>query len=278
MTTVRQNIQFFRHYLEQRDILDPLSSSKELLASLIGCSYGEIDLYMDDELSPDRQKAFEKMMLRRGEGEPVPYILGEISFLGARLSLSRDTLIPRPETEILTDRIIQMLQKEKTSNKVLWDIGCGCGCIGLAIKKHCPALHVVLSDISPKALEIAKKNARLNQMDCSFLEGDLFAPFQGTKADYIVSNPPYIPKEEYLRLHREVKDFEPQIALLGGEEGTEYYQRFSQEFLSYVNRPAKIFFEIGYNQGGAVQKIFRHSGKVDHDWKGLDRFFFLEIE
>lgn len=158
----------------------------------------------------------------------------------------------------------------------------GSGCIALALKKSFPELEVVGSDLSVEALKVAEDNALRNQLQVSFVKGDLLEPFKGKKADFITCNPPYITEKAYAQLEKEVAGFEPKCALVGGERGTELYEKLEKELPVYLNPGGKVFFEIGYDQGEALLEIFKSSfwkeRKVIKDYASHDRFFFLEIE
>ena len=212
-----------------------------------------------------------ELIKRKGEGEPLEYILGAVDFMGCNLKVTPDVLIPRPETEILVSNIIPSLQE----NQVLFDLCTGSGCIGLALKQACPTLQVTLSDISPEALAIAAENAQRNELRVELLEGDLFAPFAGKKADIITCNPPY------LAAHEERPADEPTLALVGWESGYEFFERIASEAPPYLNPGAKLFFEIGTNQGARIEEIFSESHwnqvNCEQDWAGHDRFFSLEF-
>lgn len=243
-----------------------------------------LDLYMQfDRPVVESELNFLRSMLRRaGKGEPVEYIMGEIQFYSCNLVLSPDVLIPRPETEILVDAACRILKKEGSREMKAWDLCTGSGCIGISVKKTCSHLQMSLSDISNNALKIAAENAKKNGTEVEILQGDLLSSFKGRKADLIFCNPPYVSSKEFLTLDPSVKDYEPKEALIGGEDGLDFYRRLKNELPAYLNPRAKIFFEIGMGQGEEVLDLF--SGKewknvrVEKDWAGHDRFFFLEFE
>jgi release factor glutamine methyltransferase len=243
-----------------------------------------LDLYMqfDRPILETELETMRTLLKRAVKGEPVEYITGQVTFFHCEIALTKDVLIPRPETEILVDQACRALKQTPCLGKVAWDLCTGSGCIGIAVKKACPDLTVCLSDISEAALKVASSNAEQNGVDVELLQGDLLSPFQGRKADVIFCNPPYISSKEYLTLDASVKDFAPQTALVGGEDGLAFYRRLKEELPAYLNPCAKIFFEIGAGQGEALLSLF--SGKswknlrVEKDWAGHDRFFFLEFE
>lgn len=243
-----------------------------------------MDLYMqfDRPLIESEMAQMREFLKRRLTGEPIAYILGEVQFLGCRIQVTHDVLIPRHETEILVDLAIKNIKEKKPANRVCWDLCTGSGCIGLAMKRACPELLVVLSDICPKASALAGINAVHNQLPVECRVGDLLQPFLNEKADLVICNPPYVSKKEFDGLDQSVRDFEPSLALFAGCNGTDFYERLSDELLHFLNPGAQVFFEIGHAQGAAVQEIFRkppwRGGQIRKDWAGHDRFFFLEIE
>ncbi len=280
MKTIKDVITLAAQHLEQKGIERPRRDVEDMLAHLLGCKRLDLYVQFDRPLDEKELEALRVYTKRRAKGEPLQYILGEIEFFGASISVSPAVLIPRPETEILASKVAAMIDPQKPT--VLWEICCGSGCLGISLKKKNPMLKVNLSDISKNALEVARQNAVKNAVDITFLEGDLFAPFFGQKADIILCNPPYISQKEYDALDPSVRDFEPKIALVGGEDGLAFYRRLAEEAPAFLNRGGKLCLEIGYEQGEAVMQLFSQSqwkGKtLEKDWAGKDRFFFLETE
>ncbi|MDP1880320.1 MAG: peptide chain release factor N(5)-glutamine methyltransferase [Parachlamydiaceae bacterium] len=256
--------------------------SEDLLCDLLSCSRLQLYMQLDYPLTELELEKAKNWLQRRAQGEPLAYIHGKIDFYGCTIEVNPSVLIPRQETEILVDKVVQSLKKQDLKGKIFVDLCCGSGCIGTAVKKKFPELTVYLSDISAKAIQLAKRNAALNQVELFYLEGDLLEPFIDLKFDYLVCNPPYISKKEYANLENEVKEFEPSLALIGGESGLEFYQRLSKELPHYLNSKSQIWMEIGYAQGEDIKKIFNSHGwvkkTVENDWAGHDRFFFLENE
>ncbi len=213
------------------------------------------------------------------KGVPLERVLGEIDFLGLTLKLTKDVLIPRPETELLAERIVQAI--DVCEGKVALDLCTGSGCIGLAVKKALPGLEMILSDISPMAADLSIENAKKNGLEVKVVVDHLFDGLEGKKIDYLFCNPPYIPAHEYANLDPSVKDHEPSIALLGGSDGLMFYRMIKNEAKKTLNPGAKCFFEIGYNQGESVKTIFSDrvwvNQRVYPDYAGHDRFFFLEF-
>lgn len=282
MHTIQEILKLSADYLKRKEIANPRRQAEELLSDFLGVDRLELYLQFDRPLETKEIDAFRERLKRRAKGEPVLYIHGETEFYGCQIKLTPDVLIPRQETEILADRIAMVLKNSPIEGRSLWDICCGSGCLGISLKKKFPDLNVFLSDISEKALKVAEMNAVLNKVQLEMLKGDLFQPFQGERADYIVCNPPYISEEEWEGLDREVKEFEPKLALVAGPTGLEFYKQIALELHHYLRPKGKLWMEIGYGQGEAVQQIFNHYGwgrfSVGKDWAGHDRFFFLENE
>ena len=282
MKTVLEILNLSLNFLKEKGIAHPRRQAEELLGEALGL--GRMGLYLEydrplTEIELEKCRAWLK---RRGKGEPLQYISGEVEFLTCRLKVNSDVLIPRQETEILVEKIIKTLSKESLEGKVFFDICCGSGCIGIAIKKHFPTLHVIVSDLSEKALNLCRINAEKNDVELNYLQGDLLSCFGIKKADYIVCNPPYISEKEYDELDIEVREYEPKMALVSGKSGLEMYLKLSNELQKHLNSKGKVWFEIGTNQALPIRNMFSASywSLCEHelDWSGKERFFSLEIE
>lgn len=282
MKTIAEVLTLSSAFLSERNIGRPRRSAEELLSAVLGVKRMDLYLQHDRPLVEGELEKIRALLKRRAFGEPLEQIVGEIEFYHCRLTITSDVLIPRQETEILVDLIAKGLGERSVLGKTLWDLCTGSGCIGLSLKKAFPDLSVALSDICPKALALAKRNAEANGLQVDLRQGDLLEPFFGEAADYIICNPPYISEAEYAALDPGVRDFEPRQALLAGERGTEFYERIARELPPFLRAGAQIFFEIGAGQGAAVQEIFSalpwRRSRLLKDWAGKDRFFFLEIE
>jgi len=210
--------------------------------------------------------------------KPKAYIDGEVEFYKCRIQLNQNVLIPRQESEIL---IFYMLGRlENSRSLTLLDLCTGSGCLGLAVKKARPDMHVILSPISPLALDCARKNAKLNELDVEILEGNMLDPLGDRLVDYVVCNPPYVTDAEYEHLESSVKDFEPKQALVGGREGLDFYSILSKTVQPHIKSGGKVFLEIGKDQGQKVVDLFSSpfwkKKEIIKDWAGHDRFVFLE--
>jgi release factor glutamine methyltransferase len=263
-------------------MMDAKRQAEELLCDVLDCS--RVELYSNEKrrMTQEEWQTAQGWILRRLKGEPLAYLAGKVQFYDCSIEVNPAVLIPRPETEILVDKVARHLKGRDLRGKVLLDLCCGSGCIGIALKKALPALTVYLSDYSKQAIDLAACNAAANGVEVICLQGDLFVPFQGKKAHFFVCNPPYISENEYAILDKEVREHEPRLALVAGSTGLEVYERLAQELSRYLHPGGQGWLEMGYQQGPAIQQLFRDppwkKGVVENDWAGHNRFFFLEIE
>ena len=276
MITLLEIIKRAEYFLAERGIGRARREAEEVIADVLGIKRLDLYLQFDRPLSQNELPTLRLAIQRRSCREPAAYISGRVFFAGMQLSVTPDVLIPRPETEILVEKISQTFQTMSLANKVLWDVCCGSGCIGLALKHRFPELHVILSDLSPEALKIARQNATL--CGAMFKQGDLFAPFYDMKCDFLVCNPPYVTATEYATLAPEVRDWEPKMALISGKNGYAFYTRIAQELKNHLNPDGLAWLELGTGQGPHVQALFTAEGwrcHYEQDWSGHDRFFFI---
>ncbi len=268
--TVLQIIGRSATFLAKKGIENARRMAEEVIADALCVKRLDLYLQFDRPLDEAELENCRKVIIRRGEREPSQYIAGQVEFARVRLKVTSDVLIPRPETEVL----VEMIAKTPLEGR-LFDVCTGSGAIAIALKKRFPDLEVVASDLSPKALAVAKENALTAGVKIEFVQGDLLEPFVGM-CDYLVCNPPYLSEEEYNAVDLEVKH-EPKMALIAGKSGLEIYRRLD---LKGIVRK-KAWLEIGRGQGEAVKEIFQSKGYQCHfesDWSGHDRFFFLEMD
>jgi release factor glutamine methyltransferase len=225
-----------------------------------------------DEVTPEKEEIISKFESERLSNKPMQYILGHCEFMGLDFDVNESTLIPRPDTEILVENAIEII--EKYGCKTVLDIGTGSGAIAVSLAKYTNA-EVTAVDISPKALETAKHNAEKNGVNVNFILSDLFENIN-TEFDVIVSNPPYIETAVVETLESNVKDYEPRTALDGGEDGLYFYRKITQNAHRYLTDCCgALAFEIGYNQAEALKKIFKTYSfdniLIKNDLSGLNR-------
>jgi release factor glutamine methyltransferase len=216
------------------------------------------------ELGEKEKKEIEELLQRRISGEPLQYILGQQEFWSTRFKVDPRVLIPRPETELLVEQALSMLSKISLERRPLvLDIGTGSGALAISLAREWENIRIVASDISGQALILARENARSSGVEekIDFVNGDLFSPFTEKEIfDLILSNPPYIRRSEMGRLAREIKDFEPAIALDGGEDGLDYYRKIVSQTPSYLRNGGWLLVETGQGQNGKVSEMMEETG------------------
>ncbi len=206
-------------------------------------------------------------------GRPLWYIIGDADFCGYKIKVDERVLIPRPETEELVQQVVAAAEE---GNSIL-DLCTGSGAIAIAVykelEKNKRKASVTASDISEEALALAKENAEENGADIAFVQSDLFSRIRG-RFDIIVCNPPYIPSGDIAGLQREVRDFEPRLALDGGADGLDYYRRIAEDAGKYLVRGGMLVMEVGLGEAESVVKLFRYCdySMVVKDFNGIDRF------
>ena len=240
---IRQGYLYAKQKLEQAGSEEAEAESKEIVASLLGCSYGELPLHYG-EACPAR---LEEILQKRLSGMPLAYALREKHFYGLPFYVDERVLIPRYDTEILAEAALDYIKNRPL--RVL-DLCCGSGCIGITLAKQ-SAAQVVLSDVSEDALAVARINAQKHGVCVELIHGDLFDKIDG-KFDLIVSNPPYVTEEEYACLEAQVRDFEPRMALVGG---LAYYRRIANEAKKFLKDGGALMLEIGCAQKEDVFKL-----------------------
>ncbi len=229
---------------------------------------------MNSELHDSDLKSLSSMIMRRLNHEPLQYILGEWEFMGQRFYVDENVLIPRQDTETLAEIAETIINKR--GFKSLLDICTGSGCIGISVAKR-TGIAAALSDISVSALKTAKRNALLNDVSCAIVKSDLFREIDG-RFDVITANPPYIESSVCNSLQPEVQ-FEPRIALDGGDDGLKYYHRIREDFAAHLTPNGILIMEIGYNQGKSVPALFEGLGRVNvyKDLCGNERVVTVEM-
>ena len=224
--------------------------------------YRDMHLYVSAEL----EKRVDDLVRRRLDGEPVAYIIGEWEFYGLPLNISQDVLIPRADTEVLAERGIQKAKEAGEGARVL-DLCAGSGCVGLAVAANVPECRVVLGELSEGALRICKQNVRRNNLNArvTCLSVDALEPPASSLWDFdvIVSNPPYIPTADIDGLEHSVKDFEPHMALDGGEDGLDFYRFIAAKWKTALRLGGTLIFEVGIGQAPAVEEILALNGYED---------------
>ena len=219
----------------------------------------------------EKEKVY-KIFNERMLGRPLAYILGYTEFYGRKINVREGCLIPRCETEELVEFVLKNIPFGKGL-----EIGIGSGAISLSIALENQNIKMTAVDISDDAIAISMENIKNNNADVEVIKSNLFESLIGRKFDFIVSNPPYIKSEEINTLDREVKDFEPRIALDGGEDGLDFYREIIRQAPSFLNKGGKIFFEVGIGEADSVSALLKENFvgiNKKQDLEGIDRIVY----
>ena len=220
--------------------------------SLKNLSFTDFVFALQQEVTEEEKDFVEEIYNKLAAHIPAQYIIGHAEFFGMKLKVDERVLIPRPETEELVDLI---LTENPEKNLKVLDIGTGSGAIALALAKNRPDWSVTAADISQDALELATENANVQNLNLSFIKSDCFSKIS-SKYDIIVSNPPYISREDQEEVDLNVLHSEPHLALFADEDGLAIYRRIAESSKDYLNDGGKIYLEIGYKQGQSVPALF----------------------
>ena len=271
-------------FFKQKNIENPRLNTERLLSALLNIDRVQLYLQYDRLMNRDETEQFRDYVRRRAEKEPLQYIVGETEFMGLKFKVTPDVLIPRPETEILIEKILSLKDSLSITNPTIWDIGTGSGCIAIALAHYWPECEIIASDVSDSSLNIAEENASLNNIKnrINFLKHDILRDPVDliTQPDIIVSNPPYVSLIEYENLADEIRLFEPKIALTDNSQGLIFYERI----FSLIENGHKCKFLMVELSGTQTEKIIRIAKKfggfdihIFNDLNNLPRILQIKI-
>ncbi|WP_088042010.1 peptide chain release factor N(5)-glutamine methyltransferase [Bacillus sp. EAC] len=254
------------------------------LQHILDCNRTQLLMNMREELLENQWIQFQDMLTKHIEGQPIQYLIGYEYFYGRKFFVNEEVLIPRPETEELVEGVLHRINQlwEKTEKLELVDVGTGSGAIAISLALENNQLMVHTVDIAEESIKVAKQNAQELHANVNFIHNDLLNYFieENKKVDIVVSNPPYIPHEDWLQLDDVVKDHEPYRALVGGEDGLDFYRRFAQDLPKVLREKALVAFEVGVGQGEPVASILKSAFptsdvEVVFDINGKDRMVYM---
>jgi len=266
-----------------------MKEAEIVFTHILNCN--RASLYMDKELTLNLGQALaaSEVFKRRIIGEPLQYILGSSEFMGLDFKVNKNVLIPRPETEIVVETVINIVRKFESSivRKLrILDLGTGSGCIAVSLAKNLTSIEITATDISKEALEVAKDNALLHGVadKINFIQSDLFANSQlrASSCELIISNPPYVCSGDIETLAAEISH-EPEIALDGGADGLNFYRKILSGGADYLAEDGLIILELGFNQRKAFERILEESGKfklieIIKDYNNIERVVTVKKE
>lgn len=282
--------------LRQAGVEEANADAELLLLYLLGISKAKLLLDWRETLPEDKRAAWAELLARKAAGQPVQYIIGDQYFYGRRFEVSPAVLIPRPETELLAEAVLELGDRlwpagsgTGTGSPTVLDVGTGSGALSVTLAAERPQWRVFASDLSADALGMARNNAaKLGVSErVTFVQGDLLTPFiQGSgypPIDILVSNPPYIPSADIPGLQREVRAHEPHLALDGGTDGLNPYRAMASQLLSLPALPRVVAWEVGMGQADDVAELLRAAAawtdiRFVKDYAGIDRHVLAVLE
>ena len=279
--TIQKLLNWVTEYLTGKHIDSPRLAAELLLSYVLEMKRIELYMYFDKPVEKEQLNLLHDLVKRAGQDEPIAYLTGKTEFYSIELNITPDCLIPRPETELLVERAIEFLRKRSGRQSVL-DLCTGCGCIAVAIAKNFADADIIATDISDAALKIASENIEKHRLKdrIKLFCGDLFDPIvpglDAAKFDLIVCNPPYVSASEFEKLDKNVKDYEPRLALFAGVDGLDIYRRIIEKVGAFLKPDAALMLEIGYSQGQAVKELLEQTGcfakiTIEKDFHNNDR-------
>ena len=254
--TIAEALSESTRFLKEAEVPEPQLNSQILLAHAIGSDRTHLIINFNQQVNPDESEQFWTLVRRRAEGEPVQYITGVQEFYGLEFEVNRSVLIPRPETELIVEEVAGLAPHQEA--QLLIDVGTGSGCLAIALARELPLAKVIATDISNAALDVARRNAdRLGVSErIQFLETDLLEGVIATEhADFIVSNPPYVAAHELPNIQREVRDWEPSVALTDFGDGLSFFRRLFDAAPSRLKRGGYLLCEMGFTQSEQVKAL-----------------------
>lgn len=284
--TIQKLLNWTTEYLTNKGVDSPRLSAELLISHVTGLKRIELYTQFDKQVPQQQLDKLHEYVKRAGLQEPVAYLTGKTEFYSLELDITSDCLIPRPETELLVQRAIEFL-RTRYGTQYVCDLCTGSGCIAVAIANNFPDVHIIATDISAAALEVAARNVEKHKLNehVQLLCGDLFEPIiqqlDVKQFDLIVCNPPYVSTTEYEKLDKNVKDYEPQSALLAGEDGLDVYRKIIEKVDVFLKSGASLMLEIGYAQGPAIRELLEQTGflaeiKIEKDFHNNDRIIMAK--
>ncbi|HYH66657.1 MAG TPA: peptide chain release factor N(5)-glutamine methyltransferase [Urbifossiella sp.] len=275
--TVKALLDWTADFLAKKNVPGPAAKldARLLLAHVLKCKPIDVLVRYDEQPTDADRTTFRELIKRRVDGWPVAYLLGEKEFFLLPFEVTPAVLIPRPETETLVGEAVSLLKKLPSPTAL--DLCTGSGCVAVSLAHGVKAARVTATDVSPDALDVARRNAARNKVAerIDFLAGDLFAPLpDGAAFDVVATNPPYVTQTELAGLQPEVRDHEPRLALDGGPDGLAFYRRIAAGVDGYLKPGGWLLAEIGATQGDAVAALFAERLDVEktlRDVAGLPR-------
>ncbi|UCG49279.1 MAG: peptide chain release factor N(5)-glutamine methyltransferase [Phycisphaerales bacterium] len=279
--TIQKLLKWVTGYFLEKGVDSPRLSAEMLLGHVLSLKRIELYTQFDRPVADEHLGRLRELVARAGRHEPVAYLIGSTEFYSLQIDVTRDCMIPRPETELLVERAVEFL-RTRIGSQLVCDLCTGSGCVAVAVAKNFPDAKIIATDVSDAALEVAARNVKKHALHdrVTLLRGDLFDPLvpqiDTRKFDLIVCNPPYVSSAEFETLRSNVKNYEPSVALLAGADGLDVYRRILRSADDFLKGDGALMLEIGYAQGRAVRRMLEETGtftqvKIEKDQNNNDR-------
>lgn len=259
--------------LEANDVGSPRMNAETLLMFVLGCDRAYLYAHPERKLTGDEENRYNATITERATGKPAQYITGHQEFWGIDFIVTPAVLIPRPETEHIIETVLELARAHNFGR--IADVGTGSGCIAIALAREFPGARLSAVDISPEALEIARANAARHEVGdrIAFAESDLLAALPPASFDLVVSNPPYVGETERDKVQKQVREFEPRVAVFSGEQGLDIYRRLIPQAHAALVPGGWLAMEMGYSVEQAVRELLAgwDNVRVTHDLQGIPR-------
>ena len=274
---IHEAIELAEEALDESGVPGSRLDAERLLAFELGRDRSYLLAHFQESVPESSAEQFFARIAERRRGKPLQYLLGSQEFRGLEFEVTPAVLIPRPETELLVEAAVERFSE---GNPVLADVGTGSGCIAVATAKALPGASLIATDLSEDALSVARRNASRHNVSeqIQFLPGDLLLPLSplgmDEKLDCVLSNPPYVAERDLPALQREVRDWEPRMALVAGFTGLEVYRRLLPQALRFLKPGGTLILEIGYNMQPEIAELFDAAWKLEgirDDFSGIPR-------
>jgi len=287
--TIQKLLNWVVEYFTNKGVDSPRLSAELLLSHVVGLKRIELYTQFDKPVTKQQLDKLHELVKRAGQHEPIAYLTGKAEFYSLQFNVTPDCMIPRPETELLAERAIEFL-RTRSGTQFVCDLCTGCCCIAVAIAKNASGAQIIATDISDAALRVAAANVEKYQLKdrIELLQGDLFDPIMPALDveklvpdsdrgfDLIVCNPPYVSAPEFEALDKNVKDYEPKLALHAGDNGLDIYRRICEKVDQFLKPDAALMLEIGFAQGQVIKELLKKAGafaeiKIEKDLHNNDR-------
>lgn len=284
--TIKETIQFGAKYLADHQLRSPREDAELLVASILQCERAFLYTYPEDRLTSGQQRLFRQWLTKRGQHYPLQYLRGKQEFYGREFLVRPGVFIPRPETELLLEASLELLEQNQEEELLIADVGTGSGCIAVTLACEDPRARVAATDTSSTSLQAARQNAETHRCQgrIQFYEGETLQPLEGQKHRFhlVASNPPYVSTLDRELVDLAVRRYEPDEAVFSGESGHEMYLQLFQKAGGVLRPEGKLIVELGWGAADSISRMAERNGWALEDTRkdlaGTDRCMIFEVQ